>query len=260
MKTFSIAFAYMMCKRQDNVNWALESCRELLHSKDLYLKVVVTDWDNVLINAVEKVFLDATTLFCSYHIGQNVRAKCKLDCKVKDLKGKNGEAIKPASVVNTVMARWLDIVDSKMEKAYIDNWTQFKVVCGKFPKFLDYVEKTILDPDKEKFVRFWVDKNLHLGNTTTNIVESAHARLKKYMSSMGDLSTNWKSVHDMLELQHTAIHASFQTSIIMLEHRFKGNVLWSRLIRNISRDALHHLVVEYNKALEIGTDKSNVVV
>jgi len=94
-------------------------------------------------------------------------------------------------------------------------------------------------------------------NTTTNRAESAHARLKKYMSSsMGDLSTNWQSVHDMLELQHTVIHASFQTSIIMLKHRFKGKVLWSNLIRNISREALHHLVVEYNKALEIGTDKS----
>jgi len=92
---------------------------------------------------------------------------------------------------------------------------------------------------------------------TTRRAESAHAQLKKYLSSsMGDFSTNWKSVHDMLELQHTAIHASFQTSVIMLEHRFKGKVLWSRLIRNISREALHHLVVEYNKALEIGMDKS----
>jgi len=104
-------------------------------------------------------------------------------------------------------------------------------------------------------VRFWVDKNLHMGNTATNRAESAHARLKKYLSSgMSDLSTNWQFVRDMLELQHTAIDASFQTSIIMLEHRFKGKVLWSNLIRNISREALHHLVVEYNKALEIGTD------
>jgi len=62
-----------------------------------------------------------------------------------------------------------------------------------------------------------------MGNTTTNRAKSAHARLKKYLSSsMGDFSTNWKSVYDMLELQHTTIHASFQTSIIMLEHRFKG--------------------------------------
>jgi len=56
MKTFSIAFAYMMSKRQDNVNWDLERCRELLHSKDLYPKVVVTNRDNALINVVEKGF------------------------------------------------------------------------------------------------------------------------------------------------------------------------------------------------------------
>jgi len=67
------------------------------------------------------VFPDATTMLCSYHIGQNVREKCKLDYKVKDLKGKNGEEIKPASVVKTVMATWLDIVDSETEEAYIDN-------------------------------------------------------------------------------------------------------------------------------------------
>jgi hypothetical protein len=195
MKTFSIAFSYMMSERQDNVYWALERCREMLHSKDFYPKVVVTDWDNALINAVEKVFLDATTLLCSYHIGQNVKAKCKLDCKVKDLKGKNGQAIKPASVVKTVMAAWLAIVDSKTEETYIDNWTLFKVVCAKFPKFLVYVEKAILDLVKEKFVRYWVDKNLHIGNTTTNRAESAHARLKKYpSSSMGDFSANWKGV------------------------------------------------------------------
>ncbi|AES59838.1 hypothetical protein MTR_1g030360 [Medicago truncatula] len=59
---------------------------------------------------------------------------------------------------------------------------------------------------------------------------------------MSDLSTNWESVHNMLELQHTQLHASFQTSIIMLEQRFKGKLLWSRLIRNILRKDLHYLV------------------
>jgi hypothetical protein len=104
----------------------------------------------------------------SYHIGQNVRAKCKTDCKVKDLKGKDGKEIKPGLVVKTVMAAWMDIVDFETEEAYIDNWNRFKVVGGKFPKFLEYVEKTILDPVKEKVVRFWVDKAIHMGNTTTN--------------------------------------------------------------------------------------------
>ncbi|KEH19629.1 hypothetical protein MTR_8g465320 [Medicago truncatula] len=120
------------------------------------------------------------------------------------------KAIKPGSVVKTVTAAWMDIVDSEKEEAYIDNWTRFKVLCAKFPKFLEYVEKIILDPVKEKFVRFWVDKNLHMGNTTTNRAESVDARLRKYLSSsIDDLSTNWQSVHNMLELHHTAKHASF---------------------------------------------------
>jgi hypothetical protein len=73
---------------------------------------------------------------------------------------------------------------------------------------------------KEKFVRFWVNKVMHMGNTMTNRVESVHNRLKKYLiSSMSDLCMNWSSVHNMLESQHTQIHASFQTSMIMIEHR-----------------------------------------
>ena len=66
MKTFSIAFAYMMSERQDNVYSALERCREILHSKDLYPKVVVSGRDNALIYAVENVFPKAITLLCSY--------------------------------------------------------------------------------------------------------------------------------------------------------------------------------------------------
>jgi hypothetical protein len=41
---------------------------------------------------------------------------------------------------------------------------------------------------------------MHMGNTTTNRAESAHSWLKKYItSSMGDLSTNWKFINNMLE-------------------------------------------------------------
>ena len=130
-------------------------------------------------------------------------------------------------------------------------------MCDKFPKFVEYVESTILGPVMEKIVKFWVNKVMYMRNTTTNRVESPHSRLKKYMtSSMGDLSTNWKQVHNMLESQHTQINASFQTSIIMLEHRFKGKRLWSSLIRNISRKGLHYLVDEAGRPVDIGTDKS----
>jgi len=49
----------------------------------------------------------------------------------------------------------------------------------KIPKFKTYVEITILNAVKEKIVREWTNCVLHLGNTTTKRVESAHGKLKK---------------------------------------------------------------------------------
>jgi len=41
----------------------------------------------------------------------------------------------------------------------------------------------------------------------------------------------------------------------MLEHRFKDKRLWPSLIRNVSRKALHYLVDEADRALDIRMDK-----
>jgi len=92
-----------MYEKENNVSWALERCRELLHSKAIYPKVVVTDRDNTFMNDVDTIFPKATAMLCEYHIERNVRAKCKTDCKVKDVKGKDGKKIKPSSMVKTVM-------------------------------------------------------------------------------------------------------------------------------------------------------------
>lgn len=110
---------------------------------------------------------------------------------MKDLKVKDGKDIKPNSMVKTIMRSWEDIVDSDTEEAYVDNYNQFKVVCEKWPMFMEYVECKILGSVKEKIVKFWVNKVMHMGNTTTDRAEFAHSRLKKYMTSnMSDLSTN----------------------------------------------------------------------
>jgi len=208
-------------------------------------------------NVLDTVFPDASTLLCEYHIESSVREKCMKDYKVKDLKSKDGKEIKSSEVVKRVMVVWEAIVNSVTKELYIDNCNRLKVVCYTFPKFLEYVETTILGSVKEKVLKFWINQVMHMGNNITNRVESAQNRLKKYMtSSMSDLSINRKSVHNMLELQHTRIHALFQTSMIMLEHGFKGKLLWYRLIRNISRNTLHYLVDEDDRAVGCGLDKS----
>jgi len=67
-----MGFAYKMSEKEDNVSWALERCRELLHSKVIYPKVLNTGRDNALMNVMDTVFPEATTLLCEYHIERNV--------------------------------------------------------------------------------------------------------------------------------------------------------------------------------------------
>jgi len=49
-----------------------------------------------------------------------------------------------------------------------------------FPRVLAYVKTTWIDKYKEQFVTCWTDTIMHLGNTTSNCTESAHAKLKRY--------------------------------------------------------------------------------
>jgi len=51
----------------------------------------------------------------------------------------------------------------------------------------------------------------------------------------------------MIKLQHMKIQVSFQNSMILIEHEFKGKLLWSKLVENMSRYALHFIMEEIDQ-------------
>ncbi|GAU30678.1 hypothetical protein TSUD_39020 [Trifolium subterraneum] len=229
--SYNIGFAFIANEKEENFTWVLEMCLTLLKCKDTVPKVVVTDRDTALMNAVAKIFPNSTALVCQYHIYKNVRAKCKSLCSSKDVKSKQ--------LWNTVMGAWEEVMYSPSEESYVDAVVQFRKVCEKFPKFINYVESTILDPLKEKLVRAWTNRVMHIGNTTTNRVESQHGVLKKYLlDSKGDLVKGWEAINKMLTVQLTEIQTSFGKNNTVVEHHFQGHFLYPMLVYNISRHAL----------------------
>jgi len=75
--TFSADFAYLEGECVNNVIWALERFRGIFLRRDALPRVIVTDRDQALMNAVKTVFPECTNLLCSFHINKNVKAKCK---------------------------------------------------------------------------------------------------------------------------------------------------------------------------------------
>ncbi|KAH1197677.1 Protein FAR1-RELATED SEQUENCE 5 [Glycine max] len=211
--TFFASFTYMEGERLNNVVWALERFRGIFLRHDVLPGVIVTDRDLALMNAVKTVFPECTNLLCTFHINKNVKGKCK-------------SLIDQRNAWEYVMNAWGTLVDCPSEQQFDEYLKRFEMVCSPWSMFVDYVKDTWIIPHKEKFVTAWTNKVMHLGNTTTNRVESAHWALKRVLqNSLGDLCSVWDAMNNMMTLQHTKIRASFETSIHIVGHVFKKNLI-----------------------------------
>jgi hypothetical protein len=203
----------------------------LLNSKLNMPKVIVTDRDTTLMNDVAKVLHKTDHILCYFHIEKNDKSKCITDCRVKakpseakvvDKYVKEANDEKHCENVKKTARAWRDVVDSPTKNSYAIAWLKFKdEVCRPFPMFVKYVE-TIVLPLKKHFVRAWTNKYLHLECRTTNIVESAHAQLKRYLrSGVGDLASRWDEIDKMLKNQLGEIQGSFGRNITVMVQKYK---------------------------------------
>ncbi|KAL5147413.1 putative protein FAR1-RELATED SEQUENCE 10 [Glycine soja] len=198
--TFSARFAYLEAERVNNIVWALERFRGLFLRNDRLPLVIVTDRDLALMNAVKTVFPESTNLLCRFHIDKNVKAKGK-------------SLIGEKNAWDYVMDNWGTLVDCPSEHQFHESHQKFQVACLPWPVFIDYVNDTWIISHKEKFITAWTNKVMHLGNTTTNRVESAHWAFKRVLqNNVGDLCSVWDAMNNMITLQHVEIKASFETS------------------------------------------------
>ena len=250
----SVGFPFLHFEQEDNFTWALKMMKGLLSSKYNMPKMIVTDRDGALMNVVAPVFPETYIMLCFFHIGKNVRAKCITDCRVKPKPPKDAKVDKKElkknkeknrDVLEKVVSAWKELVESPTEESYASASFKFKEVCMPFPKFISYVETTILNL-KEKFVRAWTNKVLNLGCRTTNIVESAHGALKKYLrSSVGDLASCWDEIDKMLAVQFGEIQGSFGRNKTVVEHKYKKIKMMRELEGYVSRRALKFIYDEF---------------
>ncbi|KAH1214759.1 hypothetical protein GmHk_13G036048 [Glycine max] len=85
---------------------------------------------------------------------------------------------------------------------------------------------------------------MHLGNTTTNWVESTHWALKRLLqNSLGDLCSVWEAMNNMITLTY------------VVGHIFKVT-LYKKLLGMVSRYALNQIAVEFQCVNYVGIDSS----
>ncbi|XP_047155305.1 uncharacterized protein LOC124826518 [Vigna umbellata] len=201
--TFSAAFAFLSTERQSNFTWALEKLKGLFVTSEGGPKVIVIDRDLPLMNAIANVFPESYQMLCRFHILKNVKAKCKM-------------LVRSTEVWEVLMYAWENVMDCDDESLFAEYVNDFQYASSSWPLFFEYVNQTWIISYSTYFVKFWTNKVMHLGNTTTNRAESVHWSLKKVLgNSMGDLCSCWDNIHNVIILQRNKIKASFESSLLL---------------------------------------------
>ncbi|XP_057427046.1 uncharacterized protein LOC130720420 [Lotus japonicus] len=139
---------------------------------------------------------------------------------------------------------WDDVKDAWNRVMYAESAEEFNAgmnflrsLVGEHSDLMNYIKETWL-PFKHKFVKYAIDRYVHMSNTTTNRVEGAHAKLKVcFKDSKNHMCAAGAAIHRCTLLQHTRINAAFQASIFIREHTFKEK-LYDNLRGVVSRYAL----------------------
>ncbi|XP_068487177.1 uncharacterized protein [Phaseolus vulgaris] len=153
-----------------------------------------------------------------------------------------------------VMDSWKTIIDYTKIGKFDEFVKIFETICSPWPLLFEYVKNTWIIPHKEKFVKCWTNLLMHLGNTTSNRVESAHWSLKRILqNSMGDLCSCWDAIKHVIILQHNEIKASFQMSLHVIGHTFNVQ-LYKMLVGSISKHALILIAEEFDRVNDVGFD------
>ncbi|XP_057452554.1 protein FAR1-RELATED SEQUENCE 5-like [Lotus japonicus] len=90
--TYTIAFGYTCNEREAEVTWTLQKLRGLILREEDMSKVIITDRDQALMNAVEATFPTTTHLLCQFHISMCMKEKCKLTIQPKEMWDDVGDA------------------------------------------------------------------------------------------------------------------------------------------------------------------------
>jgi hypothetical protein len=146
-------------------------------------KVIVTDRELALMNAIHSVFPMTSGLLCEWHIANAILVRVK---RQKTFVTGTGE--RDVDEEQRFMQQFAGVMLSPSPVIYQEGLTTLKTEFQQHRDLLTYMETVWTGLWFKKCVRAWIDCQLHFGNHTTSRVEGSHSTLKHYLQvSTGNL-------------------------------------------------------------------------
>ncbi|CAN1220647.1 PKS-NRPS hybrid synthetase cheA [Linum grandiflorum] len=172
-RNFCIGMALVKDETAEKYVWVLKQLKTLLGER--VPNAFVTDKERGLGVALTEVFPDSAHLLCVWHMKRNVVGK------VTFLRDKDaGEAF--------IKGPWKKVLNAYNEKWFWAQWYEL-VNAGYGDELVQYLTAEWL-PCRQKWARCYTNSVFHLGNTSTNRVESSHSSFKSWLNSSSHKRTH----------------------------------------------------------------------
>ncbi|KAJ3454140.1 hypothetical protein MRS44_018034 [Fusarium solani] len=245
-RSFCIAFAFLGGEEEDDYTWALERLRYMyeLHGAALP-SVILTDRCLACMNAVSSCFPQSTSMLCLWHINMAVLAHCR-PAFVGDKGNPRGE-----EAWAEFYSSWHEIVASTTEAIYNERLEKWKKrYLPLYVEEMSYIMETWLDPHKERFIKAWVHRYLHLGQFVTSRAEGIHQLIKSHMKhNKIDLFDTWRIIKLVLSNQLSELKANQARQEITIPLDISG-VLFGNIRGWVSHEALRKVDAQRARLLK----------
>lgn len=112
--TFYLGFAFLAEEKEEDYKWALEQVREIYSDFTISRpEMVVIDRDTTLLNALDSIFPESSTILCSWHINKNVLAKVNTFFPQEEER-------------TAFMVGWGKLLNTETEAEYEEQWRILK--------------------------------------------------------------------------------------------------------------------------------------
>ena len=198
-KNFTIGFALVENEKAETYIWLLNQLRSLLGERKP--TAFVTDKERGLAVALRSVFPETPHLLCVWHMKRNIAAKIKFVTRNEE----SAEAF--------VHGRWNKVLYAFSDEDFKEEWdSMVDSDWARIGGLMEYLTGEWL-PCKTQWAHCDTNKVFHIGNTSTNRVESQHSSLKTwYNSSNQAVDSLFEGYHASIEGQVIEVQKALDDS------------------------------------------------
>ena len=219
--TFYVAFSFQLQEEEADYWFSFTELQNLYVNLDLPdFKIIITDTDSALMNAISIVFTQTANFLCLWHINKNILTYLKQETTLNAREYLDADG-KITSKISEAMKHWYGILYTSDEDDYNLKWNLFKADYAAHQGLLHYLKSTWLKHDC-KIMCCFTNCHCHWGNTSTSRGKGSHWGLK---STLQGSTGNLDYVVDQIDLKVMNQTKNYHNKVAAAQQQLPCNLL-----------------------------------